>query len=289
MGFNPVKSFSKAVKGVVKGVKKAGTGLLKAGKGVLGKFSAFQNKLGPLGTIALMLAIPYAMNYYAATYGTVGAGAAGAGAGEAWAAQSMSTGAMTSASASVSSGALGISEGISTLSTAEIGAFESTALTGEAASLGGIGGESLYTSSALAETLPVTGAPTALGVEMAAYTPEIGAFSAEEALALKTTTGMEALGYDIAGPTTKPFDYGKAARAVGKSLLGGGVGEAGGGYDYSLPEPAPLSPVETVKGISAGAGAGVGVSQFVAEAQPGLVGRLRQEEERYKSLLARGY
>jgi hypothetical protein len=279
MGWNPVKSFKKAVKGVVKGVKKAGKGLLKAGKGVLGKFGEFQNKLGPLGTIALMIAIPYAMNYYAATYGTVGAGAVGTTAvGEA----AIGTEALAATSSSVGSGAIGISEGIGTIGT-------STALTGEAAALGGIGGESLYASTALAETLPITGAPTALGVEMAAYTPEIGAFSAEEALALKSTTGIEALGYDIAGPTSKPFDYGKAARAVGKSLLGGGAAGAAGGFDYSLPEPTPLSPVSTVKGISAGAGAGVGVSKFVEEAQPGLVGRIRQEEERYKSLLARGY
>lgn len=281
MGWNPVKNFGKAVKGVVKGVKKAGKGLLKAGKGILGKFGEFQNKLGPLGTIALMLAVPYAMNYYAATYGTVGATAAGEAA--------IGTEALAATSSSVGTGAISMSEGVGALSTAEVAAFESTALAGEAAALGSIGGESLYASTALAEALPVTGAPTALGVEMAAYAPEIGAFSAEEALALRATTGVEALGYDIASPTTKPFDWKKAATAAGKSLLGGAEAGGAGGYDYSLPEPAPLTPVEAIKGISAGAGAGIGVSKFVEEAQPGLVGRLRQEEERYKSLLARGY
>jgi hypothetical protein len=60
-GFNPVKIVKKATKTVTKVVKKTAQAIKKVGKSVMKGVAKISNKLGPLGMIALSIAMPYAL------------------------------------------------------------------------------------------------------------------------------------------------------------------------------------------------------------------------------------
>jgi hypothetical protein len=60
-GFNPIKTVKKAVKSVTKVVKKTAQAIKKVGKAVMKGVAKISNKLGPVGMIALSIAMPYAL------------------------------------------------------------------------------------------------------------------------------------------------------------------------------------------------------------------------------------
>jgi len=60
-GFNPIKTVKKAAKSVSKVVKKTAQAIKKVGKAVMKGVAKISNKLGPVGMIALSIAMPYAL------------------------------------------------------------------------------------------------------------------------------------------------------------------------------------------------------------------------------------
>jgi len=273
-----LSSIGDAVSGVVGGVSKAVSGVVKGVKGAINKvaklFGEVSSFLGPVGTIALLAFGGYMAYQALATYT-----AAGATAGQVAAVQS----AGATAASSVSAGA-SLSVGV-----------------GEAAALGGASAETLFASTALGETA-VAGAAVAetslgLGVTLAPYVPELGAFSAEAALATTATTGANALGYvpqdlyasEALGETgySEGFDWKEAGKKAA-SLLGGGEPPTGG-YESYQPAIPGLTGNTSNRGLTSASGGNVGLSNFIREAQPGLTSGILQQSDHYKSLLAKGY
>ena len=66
------KRVSRPISKITKGIAK---GIVKVGKATMRGVAKIQNKLGPLGSIAMAIAMPYALNGLSNIVGSVGQGA----------------------------------------------------------------------------------------------------------------------------------------------------------------------------------------------------------------------
>jgi len=268
------KAFKKVGRGITGQVKKALKKVKQAASFVKKKWGEFTTEMGPLGTMALIVAMPYLASWASTTYASWGATTtAGAATVEGVVASA------AGASSSVASGAIGISEGITAAATAgEATAFggaltasgQQAAMLAEQTAVFGAAGEALTTEALLTAT---GGQQAAM---LAAQTADFGQAGIELTQEAAATSS----------PLSVPFDSGSLAKSA-LSLLGGQPEQGMGGLLPTVPPPA-LQRSEAIKSISAGVGGGLGFSRFTEESAADLVAGARQAEERYKTLLSRG-
>lgn len=251
MGFlsKLTKGIGKALKGIGKALKKTVKGVVKLGKKVLSGIGGFMGKLGPLGTIAIGMMMPYAIpamqsssigwvqslgNGLASAGSSIGGWIKGIGEGTSFSGITEGIGNYFSSWSKAGN----IAEGAANLlgDNASVGLFKSSALgeTSLTPTLDASASQGLFESKALGEGVGITaqeaGATSALrGAEAmkSVFAPQESLLSKMVKEGAKALSGM---GQGGGGTPTMPIDT--SGYALSSAQVGSSTGPAGGGTSF---------------------------------------------------------